>query len=239
VTRFQETACRVAAWCASSCSRMSGKISSVAFSPMKQSTYVLASTRRACGQSHHAAGMIDRDPDLRLRAPGRISSGTLSQPRTGGHSWSRSGIAGHRLETGAIGVTSDFTPDSLVIDCAPGRIRTCDARFRKPTLYPLSYGGGGWRIPGRKPTPKPCSRGAVLGRVFCWLAEAALGAAHSGRSVLRARCNRLGWPALVCYAAWAVGARWWWASASELTIRAKPRTLRCWRAWPRLCARPR
>lgn len=25
--------------------------------------------------------------------------------------------------------------------CAPGRIRTCDARFRKPTLYPLSYGG--------------------------------------------------------------------------------------------------
>ena len=26
---------------------------------------------------------------------------------------------------------------------APGRIRTCDARFRKPTLYPLSYEGGG------------------------------------------------------------------------------------------------
>src|SRR5829696_4040036 len=25
---------------------------------------------------------------------------------------------------------------------APGRIRTCDARFRKPTLYPLSYGSG-------------------------------------------------------------------------------------------------
>ena len=24
--------------------------------------------------------------------------------------------------------------------CGPGRIRTCDARFRKPTLYPLSYG---------------------------------------------------------------------------------------------------
>ena len=24
---------------------------------------------------------------------------------------------------------------------APGRIRTSDARFRKPTLYPLSYGG--------------------------------------------------------------------------------------------------
>ena len=25
---------------------------------------------------------------------------------------------------------------------AHGRIRTCDARFRKPTLYPLSYAGG-------------------------------------------------------------------------------------------------
>ena len=24
---------------------------------------------------------------------------------------------------------------------AHGRIRTCDARFRKPTLYPLSYAG--------------------------------------------------------------------------------------------------
>ncbi len=24
---------------------------------------------------------------------------------------------------------------------APGMNRTCDARFRKPTLYPLSYGG--------------------------------------------------------------------------------------------------
>jgi hypothetical protein len=24
---------------------------------------------------------------------------------------------------------------------APGRIRTCDTRFRKPVLYPLSYEG--------------------------------------------------------------------------------------------------
>jgi hypothetical protein len=24
---------------------------------------------------------------------------------------------------------------------APGTIRTCDTRFRKPMLYPLSYGG--------------------------------------------------------------------------------------------------
>jgi hypothetical protein len=26
-------------------------------------------------------------------------------------------------------------------DCAPGMIRTCDTRFRKPVLYPLSYEG--------------------------------------------------------------------------------------------------
>src|SRR5213082_1192957 len=35
-------------------------------------------------------------------------------------------------------------------ESAPGRSRTCDARFRKPTLYPLSYGGGGWRKGGRE-----------------------------------------------------------------------------------------
>ncbi len=35
--------------------------------------------------------------------------------------------------------------------CAPGRIRTCDTRFRKPVLYPLSYEGGACRKPGRKP----------------------------------------------------------------------------------------
>ncbi len=27
--------------------------------------------------------------------------------------------------------------------CAPGRIRTCDTRFRRAVLYPLSYEGGG------------------------------------------------------------------------------------------------
>ena len=30
---------------------------------------------------------------------------------------------------------------------ALGRIRTCDARFRKPTLYPLSYEGRGGMVP--------------------------------------------------------------------------------------------
>ncbi len=30
---------------------------------------------------------------------------------------------------------------------APGRIRTCDTRFRKPMLYPLSYGGQNTYVP--------------------------------------------------------------------------------------------
>lgn len=27
---------------------------------------------------------------------------------------------------------------------APGKIRTCDTRFRRAVLYPLSYEGGAW-----------------------------------------------------------------------------------------------
>ncbi len=34
-----------------------------------------------------------------------------------------------------------FNPLTSTFPGAPGRIRTSDARFRKPTLYPLSYGG--------------------------------------------------------------------------------------------------
>ena len=34
---------------------------------------------------------------------------------------------------------------------ALGRIRTCDTRFRKPMLYPLSYEGGAGEKRGRKP----------------------------------------------------------------------------------------
>ena len=37
--------------------------------------------------------------------------------------------------------TVNFFITSLVNECAPGMIRTCDTRFRKPVLYPLSYEG--------------------------------------------------------------------------------------------------
>ena len=36
---------------------------------------------------------------------------------------------------------------------APGRIRTCDTRFRKPVLYPLSYEGVRLKSPGRRAFP--------------------------------------------------------------------------------------
>ena len=44
---------------------------------------------------------------------------------------------------GADGQLVSATAESGVIHLvgAPSRIRTCDTRFRKPLLYPLSYGG--------------------------------------------------------------------------------------------------
>ena len=37
---------------------------------------------------------------------------------------------------------------------APGRIRTCDTRFRRAVLYPLSYEGGAWSAPRWEPRSK-------------------------------------------------------------------------------------
>ncbi len=58
---------------------------------------------------------------------------------------------------------------------APGRIRTCDTRFRKPLLSPLSYEGGGWQNALRNATvergytaaqgPETASRGGLAGRL--------------------------------------------------------------------------
>jgi hypothetical protein len=44
---------------------------------------------------------------------------------------------------------------------APGRSRTCDARFRKPTLYPLSYGGVLVKVLVRAYAPAGCRRSVV------------------------------------------------------------------------------
>ena len=44
----------------------------------------------------------------------------------------------HLNHTDVSSITRNFTRFG-----APGMIRTCDTRFRKPMLYPLSYEGGG------------------------------------------------------------------------------------------------
>ncbi len=49
---------------------------------------------------------------------------------------------------------------SLIHAGAPGKIRTCDTRFRKPLLYPLSYGGGTCGLACGKPSARP--------PVACW-----------------------------------------------------------------------
>src|ERR1043166_4296877 len=67
-----------------------------------------------------AGGRRDRP----LRAPRDTSCGT--------------NVSTLRDSDSLFGTSSTF---SLVSDGAPGRIRTCDARFRKPMLYPLSYEG--------------------------------------------------------------------------------------------------
>src|SRR5204863_9602693 len=57
---------------------------------------------------------------------------------------------------------------------APGRIRTCGTRFRKPLLYPLSYGGPpdrlaqtGWRSRSRRVYRCPTVARLRVGRRRC------------------------------------------------------------------------
>ena len=47
-------------------------------------------------------------------------------------------------------MASSFILNSSTSADTPGRIRTCDPRFRKPMLYPLSYGGA----PSQYPEPR-------------------------------------------------------------------------------------
>ena len=50
---------------------------------------------------------------------------------------------------------------------APGRIRTCGTRFRKPLLYPLSYEG--WAlIQSLAETAKRTGRTMTIARVLRW-----------------------------------------------------------------------
>ena len=44
---------------------------------------------------------------------------------------------------------------------APGRIRTCDTRFRRAVLYPLSYEGGVWLEPSSGTGPSHTAASVV------------------------------------------------------------------------------
>ena len=79
-----------------------------------------------------AAGMDAEFPGARSALPDRTRHGPIV-PRMGKR------MGKWRAQRSARGVR----PSDQLFRSAPGRIRTCDARFRKPTLYPLSYGGRG------------------------------------------------------------------------------------------------
>ena len=53
-----------------------------------------------------------------------------------------------------------MAPDLQKRGGAPGRIRTCDTRFRRAVLYPLSYEGGTWLETSLQPSLQPWSRRA-------------------------------------------------------------------------------
>ena len=73
------------------------------------------------------ASVTEEQPCALRRTCGRVAEGAPVAPS-----------ANRRVE-GRIGYFAS----------APGTTRTCDARFRKPTLYPLSYGGSGCKLAGQ------------------------------------------------------------------------------------------
>ena len=65
--------------------------------------------------------------------------GTAESSKRGANR-ARSPVATERRAVVSLRTVASFCKRSE-LDSAPGRIRTCDTWFRKPVLYPLSYGG--------------------------------------------------------------------------------------------------
>jgi integrase len=83
---------------------------------------------RARAHQHHAGGLH--------RTRGR---------RGGGRACDGQAAEGQRVEKGGLRQGGCYAKPGQLFDqgfCAPGRIRTCDTRFRRAVLYPLSYEGG-------------------------------------------------------------------------------------------------
>ena len=72
-------------------------------------------------------------------APGRSSRFAMVSRTVADGARRRQTVAEHKI---GIYQRSCWSKLVLLVDGgAPGRIRTCDTRFRKPMLYPLSYEG--------------------------------------------------------------------------------------------------
>ncbi len=101
-------------------------------------------------RSCHEPGLRSRIEPLTAVPAGRwTADGQLARSTVDGQPRRRSWPVGWTEWMDNRNRTSTFrrpgqpsNPLTRTLSCALGRIRTCDARFRKPTLYPLSYEGG-------------------------------------------------------------------------------------------------
>ena len=82
-----------------------------------------------------------RPPDGHGRRPGGAGPGEPGPWEPNGYP--ASGIVRSRSRERGLEMASDLRKRGG----APGRIRTCDTRFRRAVLYPLSYEGGAWLKP--------------------------------------------------------------------------------------------
>ncbi len=106
--------------------------------PLPSSTFLRTLSMSAAVRSTARAVVIVRRAASNCRRLGstRRHGGWLSRSSSGGGPCGR----GQHGDPPAAG----WRPHPKSYQGTPGRTRTCDSRFRKPLLYPLSYGGK-WR----------------------------------------------------------------------------------------------
>ena len=75
---------------------------------------------------------------------------------------------------------------------APGRIRTCDTRFRRAVLYPLSYEGGRAELTGRQPAPRRSHLAGSAGEHKALSRYLVVGQMRGSKRDRAGRCELLG-----------------------------------------------
>ena len=106
----------------------------------------------ACVSLFHHAELHEHDPDLPISATGQDEKPPGGAVKHQPNSCQPS--ADVTRQRSAEVIPSNINRNNTLRG-APARIRTCGTRFRKPMLYPLSYGGGAGAIGGRKPGAGP------------------------------------------------------------------------------------